>query len=170
LGSGVLLAANARGEARTRWLRAALAVMDGSNREAARLLREFGARACTDVTGFGLLGHLGEMLRASGVGAELNAGAVPFYEGALTMMQAGVASSLQPSNEQALRDFVVEGMERNAAAIRLLVDPQTAGGLLAGVPAANAQACVAALHHAGHPDARIVGHVLAAGDLRGIIR
>jgi selenide,water dikinase len=169
LGSGVLLAATARGVARTRWLRSALGVMDTSNRDAARLLREFGARACTDVTGFGLIGHLSEMLRASMVGAEVNARAVPFYQGALELMEAGVASSLQPNNEQALQDFVIEGSDRRAARVRLLVDPQTAGGLLAGVPADRAEACVATLRRSGYPDANVIGAVLAAGDLRGVI-
>ena len=67
LGTGIVLAAHMKGLARAPWLQAALASMRASNAAASRVLREFGAVACTDVTGFGLVGHLFEMLRASGV-------------------------------------------------------------------------------------------------------
>ena len=170
IGSGVLFAARARGLARTRWIRHAIEKMDTSNAAAARLLREYGARACTDVTGFGLLGHLGEMLRASDIGADVYVASVPLYEGALEMMNAGVASSLQPNNESALRDFTIDGCDADSSDVRLLVDPQTAGGLLAGIPASRAEACVAALHAAGYPDATIIGRVIAAGYRRGVLR
>jgi selenide,water dikinase len=163
LGSGVLFAAKARGIAPTRWLRSALATMDTSNREASRILRDHGALACTDVTGFGLLGHLGEMLRASGCGAELSSNAVPAYEGALTALACGVVSSLQTNNELALQDFSLDGVESGAPRVRLLMDPQTAGGLLAGVPATQAEACVNALRLAGYGDACVVGSVRAVG-------
>ena len=71
LGTGIVLAGHMRGLARAAWLQAAIASMRTSNATASRVLREFGAVACTDVTGFGLAGHLLEMLRASGVGAVL---------------------------------------------------------------------------------------------------
>jgi len=170
VGSGVLFAARARGMARTRWIRRAIAVMDASNAAAATVLREYGARACTDVTGFGLLGHLGEMLRASDVSAEVSIASVPFYEGAIDMLQAGVASSLQSNNERALQDFALDGVTADAPALRLLVDPQTAGGLLAGVPASRAHACVAALRGSGYPDAAIIGRVTPASNGRGVVR
>lgn len=170
LGSGVLFAAQARGLARTCWIRQAIEVMDSSNATAARLLREYGARACTDVTGFGLLGHLSEMLRASMVGAELNVAAVPLYEGALAMLDAGVASSLQANNELALQDFVLDGCHADASMVRVLMDPQTAGGLLAGVPALRADACVAALRDAGYRHATVVGEVVASADHGSVLR
>jgi selenide, water dikinase len=170
LGSGVLFAARARGLARTRWIRRALERMDASNADAARLLREHGARACTDVTGFGLLGHLGEMLRASNVAADVHVSSVPLYEGAYEMMNAGVSSSLQANNESALRDFAFDGCAADSTRVRLLVDPQTAGGLLAGVPAQRAQACVAALRGAGYRDAAVIGHVVAGNGRRGVLR
>jgi selenide,water dikinase len=170
IGSGVLFAARARGLGRTRWIRRAIDAMDASNAAAARVLRDHGAKACTDVTGFGLLGHLGEMLRASNVGAEVNVSSVPLYEGALVMMNAGVASSLQPNNELTLRDFTLDGCDADSPSLRLLVDPQTAGGLLAGVPATRADACVAALRGAGYPLAAVIGRVVAAGNQRGVLR
>jgi selenide, water dikinase len=170
LGSGILLAAQARGVSRTRWLRAALDVMDTSNRSAVAILRAHGARACTDVSGFGLLGHLAEMLAGAGAGAELDATAVPLLEGALVMAHDGVASSLQPANAQILDRFARDGVAADDARLALLVDPQTAGGLLAGVPADAAEACIAALRRAGHRDAGVVGRVVAARDDLGVIR
>ncbi len=170
IGSGVLFAAQARGLARTRWIRAAIETMDSSNAPAARILRQHDTGACTDITGFGLVGHLGEMLRASEVAADVNVSAVPLYEGALQMMHAGVASSLQTNNESALRDFVLDGCVADATRIRLLADPQTAGGLLAGLPVARAEACVSALRAAGYREAAIIGQVVAKGAHRGTLR
>ncbi len=163
LGSGVLFAGKARGLARTRWLREAIAVMDTSNATAARILREHGARSCTDVTGFGLLGHLAEMLRASGCGAVLRADAVPVYAGVMELLARGVVSSLQPNNERVLQDFSLEGLDTAQPRVRVLMDPQTAGGLLAGVPAQKAAACIDALRRCGYPDAQVVGEIHAAG-------
>ena len=74
-------------------------------------------------------------------------------------MRAGVESSLQPNNERALDDFVTEGCGRDRADFRLLADPQTAGGLLAGVPAAEADACVRALRSSGYAQAAVIGSV-----------
>jgi selenium donor protein len=86
VGTGTLFAAHARprraSSARGRWIDAALDAMQVSNRDAARRLREHGAAACTDLTGFGLLGHLVEMTRPSGVDAELDLNALPLLDGA----------------------------------------------------------------------------------------
>ncbi|MDP4623265.1 MAG: selenide, water dikinase SelD, partial [Hydrogenophaga sp.] len=150
IGTGTLMAAHARHAAKGRWVDAALRSMRQSNQAAAQVLRSHGATACTDLTGFGLLGHLVEMTRPSGVDAELSLGALPLLDGALDCVRAGIVSSLQASNGR-LRSAV-----RNAdafagdARVDLLFDPQTAGGLLASVPAAQAQACVQALVAQGY--------------------
>jgi selenide, water dikinase len=170
LGSGVLFAAQARGVARTRWLQSALLAMDVSNRLAVRTLRDQGARACTDVSGFGLLGHLAEMLAGAGLAVELDSGAVPFYDGALAMAQQGIASSLQPDNARILGRFSLRGVTADDARVALLVDPQTAGGLIAGVPSAAAPDCVVALRGAGYHDAAIIGRIIEAADNLGVIR
>jgi selenide,water dikinase len=168
LGSGVLLAAQARGVARTRWLQAALTEMDVSNRTAAAALRGHGARACTDVSGFGLLGHLAEMLVGAGLAAELDLGAIPFFDGALAMAEQGIASSLQPDNRRIIERFARRGVAADDARLALLVDPQTAGGLIAGVPADAAADCVSALR-ASHPDAAVIGHIVVSNDGLGVI-
>ena len=159
LGIGVLLAAHMRGQAQTRFLQAATGVMDQSNRQALDVLRANGVRAVTDVTGFGLVGHLGEMLRASGTGAELWLDAVPSLQGALEAFAGGAFSVLQEGNEQAFADFEIRGRAPGDPGVRLLADPQTSGGLLASVPADRAEPCLNALVAAGYPDSAEIGRI-----------
>ena len=98
LGSGVLFAADMRGCARGDWLDAALAQMLVSSRDSARCLRRFEASACTDITGFGLAGHLYEMAHASDCLVELDIDRLPLLDGAAELAGQGISSSLQPQN------------------------------------------------------------------------
>lgn len=164
LGTGTLLAADMRGKAKARWVMAAIAHMVQSNRDGSRILTAHGAHAATDVTGFGLLGHLVEMVRASGVDATIELSAVPLLDGVAETIAMGILSSLQPQNvrlRRAIRNLETVGAHPLYPA---LFDPQTAGGLLASVPAANAAACVRALQEAGYPAATILGRVLPRSD------
>ena len=151
LGTGIVLAAHMRGLARVDWLAAALDSMARSNGAAAEVLRRFGVVACTDVTGFGLAGHLLEMLRASGVAAVLDGSALPALPGARELAAQGVASTMAPANRAPI-DLP------DGPALALLADPQTSGGLLAGVAADQAGKCLAELRAAGLP-ATVIGHV-----------
>ncbi len=119
-------------------------------------LRAHGATACTDITGFGLLGHLIEMLQASGVDAALDLDAIPVLPGAAGLVVAGIESTLKPDNEAAA---AASHQPAEHIAYPLLFDPQTAGGLLFGVPQDRAQACLAALREIAAPDAAIIGQV-----------
>ncbi|WP_296763088.1 selenide, water dikinase SelD [Sediminimonas sp.] len=148
IGSGTLLAADMAGAADGRHIAALLVQMAQPQGTAARQLT--GAHAMTDVTGFGLAGHLWAIARASGVGAEIDLDAVPFYDGALEMAAAGHRSTLYPDNAAAAP---VAGATGPRAA--LLHDPQTAGGLLAAVAAEDAPGVLAALHTGGVPAVRI---------------
>jgi selenide, water dikinase len=153
LGTGVILAAAARGLVAPRLVEAALATMVQSVASAASCLLAHRATACTDVTGFGLLGHLVEMLRASAVDAVLYPEAIPALDGALPLLARGITSSLHPENVAAL---TVLGPATQGHQIGpLLIDPQTAGGLLAGVPAIWASDCLAQLHELGYRAALI---------------
>jgi selenide,water dikinase len=152
LGTGIVLAGHMRGLARSAWLQTAITSMRMSNATASRILAEFGATACTDVTGFGLAGHLMEMLRASGVAAVVWPDRIPALPGALELASRGVESTLAPENR---RSLPTAGMDARAA---LLFDPQTSGGLLAGIAWERAEACVTALHEQGVA-ATIVGVV-----------
>ena len=164
IGTGTLFAAHAKFAAKGRWIDGALQSMVVSNRVGAQILRQHGATACTDLTGFGLLGHLVEMTRPSEVDAELHLSALPLLDGALETVAAGIVSSLQPANvrlRRALRnqaDFVADPR------YPLLFDPQTAGGLLATVPADRAGACITALRAAGYSHTVAIGRILPQGD------
>ena len=164
VGTGTLFAAEMRMRAKGRWIAGAIASMRQSSRTAAAALRKYGATACTDVTGFGLLGHLVEMTRASGVDVHLALASVPVLEGALETSAEGLLSSLHPHNVR-LRRAVVN-VERAALDPRypLLYDPQTAGGLLASVPGDRADACVDDLRAQGYDQAAVIGTVEPRGD------
>jgi selenide,water dikinase len=157
LGTGVVLAGHMRGLARASWLQAAIASMCMTNAAAARVFLAHRATACTDITGFGLAGHLLEMLRASGMSAAIWPSSVPVLPGAAELAAQGVESTLAPDNRRVLPD--ADGEPRSA----LLVDPQTSGGLLAGVAPSRAEGCLAALQAAGM-EAAVIGVVEPAAD------
>jgi selenide,water dikinase len=163
LGTGTLFAADMRHRAKGRWIAAAVASMVQSNRGAAECLQRHGATACTDVTGFGLLGHLVEMLKASDADAELDLDALPVLPGAEQTVRAGILSSLQPQNVRLRRAIANLADAADEPRFALLFDPQTSGGLLAGVPEAEADACLAALRAAGYAASAVIGTVTARG-------
>jgi selenide,water dikinase len=158
LGTGVILAAAGRGLVSSRVVDAVIATMVQSAAPAASCLLAHRATACTDVTGFGLLGHLVEMLRASGKDAVLDPEAIPALEGALPLLARGITSSLHADNIVALA--ALGEPEQMHEIAPLLIDPQTAGGLLAGVPAEHAIACLAQLRELGYR-AAVIGRVSA---------
>ena len=164
LGTGTLFAADMRLKAKGRWIDAALQSMLLSNQNAGFCMHRHGATACTDVTGFGLLGHLVEMTRSSGKSVQLNLNELPVLDGALEMIDTGIFSSLQEQNVR-LRRVTVFPSARKAEQIRdhkhfpLLFDPQTSGGLLAAIPAKNAEACLAELKESAYPVSVIIGEV-----------
>ena len=169
IGTGSLLAAHMRGKAKARWVMAAIEHMTQSSKVAAQILRAHGATAATDITGFGLLGHVVEMVRASNVDATLALTGVPLLEGLAQTIAAGIFSSLQPQNVRLRR--AIRNMDEAAAhpLYPVLFDPQTAGGLLASMPSERAQSCVAALKNAGYASAAIVGSVEARSQAPGPI-
>lgn len=160
IGTGTLFAAEMRGGTRGEWIERAVASMLVSNREAAALLQRHGATACTDVTGFGLLGHALEMARASNVSLQLQLAEVPLLEGALESVRAGILSTLHPDNLRGKRAIANLDAVAQAERFPLLFDPQTAGGLLASVPSASAANCLRELRENGYPHAAIVGQAM----------
>lgn len=159
VGTGTLFAADMRGKAKGRWVDDAIQSMLVSNQQAAECLQRYQATACTDLTGFGIVGHLIEMTKASQVDAVLQLDDLPLLDGALDTVAAGILSSLQPQNLRLRR--AIHDIEPAAThpAFPLLFDPQTAGGLLAGVPDDQAGACVRELQLMGYPDTRIIGRI-----------
>jgi selenide,water dikinase len=161
LGTGVLFAAHMRLAADGRDITAAIDSMLVSNRLAAELALAHGASACTDISGFGLLGHLLEMLGEAGA-ARLQLAQLPLLGGVLDHLRRGVRSSMHPANAAAAAQ-----LERAAPVdenlLQVLYDPQTSGGLLIGVAADRAPGLLDALRRGGYPQANIIGEVLAAG-------
>src|SRR5690606_13445723 len=149
LGSGILLAAMMRPRAVGQYLDALFEQMLVSNATAARAFHQHGARAVTDVTGFGLLGHLLEMCDASGRGAQLELESLPVLPGVLTVLQQGISSTLRPANDAALIRCDIPARWFRHPLLGVLTDPQTSGGLLAAVPPENVEACMRACKEAG---------------------
>lgn len=138
--------------------------MRQSNRKTAESLKAHGATAMTDVTGFGLAGHLIEMLNQSHLAATLYLDRLPFYPTVRALARQGIASTLLPENTR-MAGAALAALPPEVLAV--LFDPQTSGGLLAGVPAASAQACVEALRTQGAPEAVIIGAVTATDKAAG---
>jgi selenide,water dikinase len=160
LGTGVLTTALKRDLITAAELAPAVTAMTTLNAGAARAVRSAGAHAATDVTGFGLLGHLHSMLRASGVAARIDASAVPLLPGARSAAERGAVPGGSKRNRESLAAAVtfaagVAEVERN-----LLCAAQTSGGLLIAVPEPQVGALVAALEREGAPTAAPVGRVV----------
>jgi selenide,water dikinase len=154
LGVGVATTAIKAGTAPPPVAAAAVASMTASNAAAARAAIDAGATGCTDVTGFGLLGHLMKMAAASGVDAEIDVAAVPLLRGARELAEAGT----MPGGSRRNRDWVapsVDAGDHDELAVLLLADAQTSGGLLFGAAPERAAAAVRAL---GAPSA-VIGRV-----------
>ena len=153
IGSGTILAGEMRKQARGEWVAEAYRLMLVPQARPSEILAPV-AHAMTDVTGFGLAGHLMTILKASGVGAAIDLSAVPVMDGASVLASRGVRSSLWQTNVQA----VPEISPRDDPRWNMLFDPQTAGGLLAAVPADKAQTLIAELAAGGIP-AAMIGHI-----------
>ena len=157
IGTGVISTAIKKGEARQEWIDAATQSMTTLNAKTADVAISGGypVHAATDITGFGLIGHLREMAAGSGVSVRINSAAVPVLPGALECVRRGFV----PGGLNANRDFAecLVGYERDIPGElkTILFDPQTAGGLLLSVAAERSQELIAALQKAGIQAAEI---------------
>jgi selenide, water dikinase len=167
LGTGVVATALKRGAADPDTVAAAVAAMTTLNAAASEAALAAGVLAATDVTGYGLLGHLSRMLRASGVAGEVDAARVPFLPGAAELAAAGHVAGGTRANQTALRDHVELEPGLPPVVATLLHDAQTSGGLLLAVPGGALSGLVADLRGGGVEPA-LVGRVLAgrAGSIR----
>ena len=159
LGTGTLFAADMRGKAKGRWIESALDVMTRSNASASETFQTHSATAGTDVTGFGLAGHLMEMLEHAETSVEISLAALPVLEGALDAVRSGYLSTLDPENRRVAARIGIGQDHAGYPRYALLFDPQTAGGLLASVPGNRADACLEALKAAGYAESAIIGTV-----------
>jgi len=134
LGTGVIATAGKGERAKPAHMEAAIQSMTRLNRGAAEVLSELRVTGCTDVTGFGLLGHGAEMAKASGVALRIEAGRLPILPGALDYARKGFGTGGGARNRSALEDSVTIDKSIDEAMIQVLFDPQTSGGLLIAIP------------------------------------
>lgn len=164
IGTGTLFAAHRLYQAKGRWIDDAVKSMLLSNQMAAKIFLKYGATACTDVTGFGLLGHLKEMLQNSPVGLELYLDKMPVLEGAIATITQGITSSLHDQNLAAARYITAPVNLSNSPRYSLLFDPQTSGGLVAAIPPENAEKCLTELKTAAYKYSSAIGKTIPLGD------
>ncbi|MBP0017412.1 MAG: selenide, water dikinase SelD [Cyanobacteria bacterium SBLK] len=160
LGIGTLFAADMRYQAKGRWIEKAIASMLLSNQIAAQILQNCGATACTDVTGFGLAGHLLEMVGNTQIAVELNIEAIPVLDGAIATIQQEILSSLHWQNARASEYLENTELFQSSPLHSLLFDPQTSGGLLASIPADNLDLCLQQLQTAGYSQSVCIGKAI----------
>ena len=131
------------------------------NRKAAELMQETGVHAGTDVTGFGLLGHAGEMIDGSDVGMVIHSAAVPFFTEAKEYAEKGLTPGGLHRNREFRASMVSMKKSVPDYMADILFDPQTSGGLLISVAPEKAQDLLARMHREGIPEAALVGEVVA---------
>ena len=169
LGTGAIATAIKAGTAPPASVTAAVASMTTLNRAAAASMASHGAHACTDVTGFGLLGHLREMAAGSGLEAVVRADMVPLLPGARDLVAAGHIPGGTRRNLEDLAPHVRWEVD-DAVTRTLLADAQTSGGLLIALPSHAAEALVAELAPEGETAAGAAGHVAGAPAIIGELR
>jgi len=168
IGTGVISTGIKRGRASDSVVAGSVETMLTPGKYAAEAMREFGVKGATDVTGFALLGHAWEMACASKVTIEIDAGAVPLLEGALELASQGMLTSGDKTNREYVGADVeiAEAVDPNL--IKLLFDPQTAGGMLIAITEDKADTLLSALSN-HYSNARIIGRVLPHGPRKIIV-
>ena len=167
IGSGVLATALKQGTLPEAEREALVATMARTNAAAARACREVATHALTDVTGYGLLGHALELAAASGVGLEIDAGAVPLLPGARAVATSAVPGGLLANRDWARARADLAGLDE--ATVNLMCDPQTSGGLLAAVAVGDAARLIAACADRG-VTATTIGRVTAGPSGTAVVR
>jgi selenide,water dikinase len=137
--------------------------MLGSNGPAAQIAKELGATAMTDVTGFGVAGHLGEMLEGAGLSAEVNLDQMPIISGAAELTSQKLESTLAPANRDWERIIKVSESLRESPEYGLLFDPQTSGGLLIAIAEPQCAQLLTQLAEIGI-DGHAIGRILPRKD------
>lgn len=160
IGTGVLLAALMQGKLPGTAYQSLVETMLQSNYISLRLIQDFAITGLTDVTGFGLAGHLAEMLKASGKSARIKMQDVPVLGGCQKLIAQGIESTLAPDNRFVAGKVKVDSSGQSDVAIASLFDPQTSGGLLLGVSESNANRVISFLKDEGFVDTAVIGEVM----------
>ena len=162
LGTGVLF--NACRSKKLPWpdLEAILPQVASLNKKALEIALKFDVHACTDITGFGIVGHALEMAKGSGIQINLSFQTLPFYPNSLQMYRSGETTGSNAANRKLADGFFDKKRSLAREEEELLFDPQTSGGLLLSVPAAQADSLVTELRKGGVQTAARVGEVVAS--------
>jgi len=163
LGTGIVAFAAQIDRARPESMAAAAASMTALNKTAAELMVRFGAHACTDVTGFSLMGHLAEMARSSGVDVQIVWDDLPLFEGVLEYAAAGILPGAIERNKESCSDRVMASAMLAQEMVDICYDAQTSGGLLIAIEQEKAADLLNALHDRGISAATIIGKITAKG-------
>lgn len=163
LGTGVLFNACRSGKLPWPDLEAILPEVAALNRDALTTALQTPVNACTDITGFGILGHCLEMAKGSGLRIRLHFDALPLYPHALEMYRRRVTTGSNQANERLVQDHLVFARPLDGAQMGILLDPQTSGGLLLSLPATEADTLVGRLRTTGVHSARIIGETIQGG-------
>ena len=158
IGTGVISTGIKFGKTSTNVEAGSVETMLTPGKYAAEAMREFGVKGATDVTGFALLGHLWEMARASKVAIEVDHAAVPLLEGALELAGQGLITGGDKTNRQYVGDDIQIAQNLDANLVKLLFDPQTAGGMLIAIAEDKAEALLSRLRE-NYPSASVIGKV-----------
>ncbi len=161
LGTGVLFNACRSGKLPWKDLEPILPQVASLNRIAGELALKFEVHACTDITGFGVLGHALEIARSSSVRIELEFGALPSYPNSVDMYRKGETTGSNEPNRKLVEDFLHISGRLTKEQLKWLFDPQTSGGLLLSVPESRAENLLDELRAAGLNSAVVIGSVVS---------
>lgn len=170
LGTGIISTALKGGEASEAAVTKMIASMTTLNKKASELMLTVDVHACTDITGFGLLGHACEMLEDTNVGMIIYSDAVPYFPDAKEYAEMGFVPGGTTRNREFRADMVKIDKSVSRVMVDILFDPQTSGGLLMSVPASDAEPLVKRMHRAGIKEASIIGEVVARPKGKIIVR
>lgn len=163
IGMGIVGSAARTDRASAEAVAATVDAMTTLNRTASELMREFDAHACTDITGFGLIGHLSSMVSASAVDVEIIWDDIPLFPDVIELMEQGIIPGCVERNRESSASAVDMDEHASPEMLGVCLDPQTSGGLLIAVPAKNSKELVDRLRKSGLTTAAVIGKVSGKG-------
>ncbi len=159
LGTGIINTATKAGMVSEQLSRKVIYCMSQLNRQAAEIMRDFPVNACTDITGFGLVGHLAEMFTGTGLGMRIDSRSIPVFAEALEFASMGLIPAGAYKNRQYRQSLAEISPEVSLAMTDILFDPQTSGGLAVSVEASHAVELLGALRQKGLKESAIIGQI-----------
>ena len=170
LGTGIINTALKGEMAKEDMVAGSIKCMVTLNKRAAELMSSFDVHACTDVTGFGFLGHASEMVEGTDVGMVIYSSSVPFFPEIRELVEMGIVPGGLHRNREYRMSMVEVDPDCQTWMVDILFDPQTSGGLLFSLPSSSAETLLKNLHDEGIEDAAIVGEVVAEPKGKIVVR